>query len=273
MFIIFGSPRSGTTLLRESLNQHDKIFIPHETDFIVPIAFVLDRVSDPRVGREIISNLIPATRDFGPSVGQFLSPSEVRDLVHVADYSLPMILNALYGAIGNKLGREVVGDKSPNDLGFIGILKKVGLFTSDIRIIHIVRDVRDVIMSLKNTEWAPKDIETYFPRIWEGSNLNLTTFLEDSQYPYFRIRYEDMVSNPGNMLPLLCNYLGVQYSEKILNTANFGNDLKHLDHHRNLDKGFMVDRCYAWKSMMPTEWVENCSNMAKEGLRVFNYDS
>jgi len=273
MFIIFGSPRSGTTLLRESLNQHDKIFIPHETDFIVPIAFVLDRVSDPEVGRAIISNLISATRDFGPSIGQFLSANEVTELVHVADYSLPAILKALYGAIGNKLGREVTGDKSPNDIGFIGILKKVGLFGSDIRIIHIVRDVRDVVMSLKNTAWAPKDVVNYFPRIWEGSNLNLVRFIDKSQYPYFRIRYEDMVSNPGGKFPLLCDFLGVEYSEKILNTSNFGDDLKHLDHHRNLDKGFMVERCYAWKSTMSTELARYCTNSAKEGLRLFGYES
>ena len=202
MFIIFGSPRSGTTLLREALNQHNKIFIPHETDFIVPISFVLDRVSDPGIGREIISNLIAATHDFGPSIGNFLSAKEVKDLVHNADYSLSAILNALYGEIGNKLGREAVGDKSPNDLAFIGILKKVGLFESNIRIIHIIRDVRDVVMSLKNTKWAPENIVNNFPRIWEGSNLNLVRFMDESQHPYFRVRYEDMVINPGSVMPL-----------------------------------------------------------------------
>lgn len=87
--------------------------------------------------RKILSNLITATRDFGPSIGKFLTADEVKELVQNAGYSLPAILNALYGEIGNKLGCEAVGDKSPNDLGFIGILKKVGLFNSHIRIIHI----------------------------------------------------------------------------------------------------------------------------------------
>lgn len=272
MFIIFGSPRSGTTLLREALNQHDDIFIPHETDFIIPISFVLDRISQADVGREIISNIIPATRSFKPSIGKFLSAGEVKDLVHAAGYSLADILNTLYEAIGDKLGRKVVGDKSPNDLGYIGILRKNGLFKSNIRIIHIIRDVRDVIMSLKNTKWAPKTAENYFPRVWESSNLNLARFLDEDQHPYIRIRYEDMVSKPGEIFTQLCQFLEVPYSEKVLNTAGFGHDLKHLDHHRNLDKGFMADRCYAWKSEMPAEMASKCANSAREGLRVFGYE-
>ncbi|QHW31542.1 sulfotransferase [Paenibacillus rhizovicinus] len=35
MFIIFGSPRSGTTLLSSVLDAHDDIVVPDETDFIV----------------------------------------------------------------------------------------------------------------------------------------------------------------------------------------------------------------------------------------------
>lgn len=71
-------------------------------------------------------------------------------------------------------------------------------------------------MSLQNTKWTPKDAVNYFPRIWEGSNLNLARFLDESQHPYFRIRYEDMVSNPSSVLPHLCDFLGVKKSEKIL---------------------------------------------------------
>ena len=46
MFIIFGAPRSGTTLLSSSLNLNDSIVIPHETDFIVPLSFVCRSVKD-----------------------------------------------------------------------------------------------------------------------------------------------------------------------------------------------------------------------------------
>ncbi len=34
MFFVFGSPRSGTTLMAQCLSSHTDIIIPHETDFI-----------------------------------------------------------------------------------------------------------------------------------------------------------------------------------------------------------------------------------------------
>ena len=38
MFIIFGSPRSGTTLLASSLDQNDQLVVLDESDFIIPMA-------------------------------------------------------------------------------------------------------------------------------------------------------------------------------------------------------------------------------------------
>jgi hypothetical protein len=57
-FFIFGSPRSGTTLLCASLELNDKIVVPDETDFVVPMGFIFDRVKDVAVGRDLIASLI-----------------------------------------------------------------------------------------------------------------------------------------------------------------------------------------------------------------------
>jgi hypothetical protein len=46
MLFVFGSPRSGTTLLAQILNSHPEIVVPHETDFIIPFVFVFDRIPD-----------------------------------------------------------------------------------------------------------------------------------------------------------------------------------------------------------------------------------
>jgi len=51
MFVVFGSPRSGTTLLAATLNQNDNIIIPDETDFIIPLAFLLKTVKDEEKGK------------------------------------------------------------------------------------------------------------------------------------------------------------------------------------------------------------------------------
>jgi len=72
MFIIFGSPRSGTTLLASSLDQNDQLVVLDESDFIIPMAFILDRVKNERVGRRLIAEVIAQTQRFPDTLGRFV---------------------------------------------------------------------------------------------------------------------------------------------------------------------------------------------------------
>ena len=85
MFFIFGSPRSGTTLLCSSLDLNDEIVVPDETDFIVPLGFIFDRVKDAAVGRDLIATLIVSTDRYPHSLAEFLSKEEVRETVLSTD--------------------------------------------------------------------------------------------------------------------------------------------------------------------------------------------
>jgi len=272
MFILFGSPRSGTTLLKEMLCQHPSLVVPHETDFIIPIAFILDRVQDVPVGKGLIAELICSTSAFEPSLGRYLDRKEVKEVVERSQYSLPSLLDGIYAAVARKAGARIAGDKSPNDLGFIGILKKIGLFASDIRIIHIVRDVRDVILSLKKTEWAPADIEHYFPRIWAGSNLNLRRFASQGTTPYLRICYEDLVLDDAAELNRICEFLGVGFDQRMCDYSRHGKELAHLAHHQNLGKGMQQNRRFAWKQSGDSALIDACQLHAGVALREFGYE-
>lgn len=273
MFLIFGSPRSGTTLLKEALCQNPGITIPHETDFIIPLAFLVDRIKNPEVGRRLISQMIVSTNAFSPSIGRFLSPNEVEEIVNRSPYSLGAILTELYRAVAIKSYSSIAGDKSPNDLGFAGILRKAGLFDSGVKFIHIVRDIRDVILSLKGTSWAPRDIDTYFPRIWASANLNLKQFTNCRADSYFFMRFEDFVAEPQHYLEKICGFLCVKFSKAMLNWPEMGCDLKHLKHHANLGQYPIIDRCYAWK-LCNTEFdFSKISKQAGEALTEFGYET
>lgn len=271
MFMIFGSPRSGTTFLRESLNQNPAIIIPHETDFIVPLAFLIDRIRDQKIGRRLASEMIVSTKDFVASIGRYLTPSEVESCVCAADYSVPAILENLYGRVAEKAGASIAGDKSPNDLGSLGILCNTQVFDSDIKVIHIVRDVRDVALSMQSTTWAPQNIEKTFPGIWNNTNLNLRRFATQRPENYFFVRYEDLVVDPDSILPRLCDFLGVAFDDRMIDWPSLGEELRHLPHHKNLGQPPLISRCFAWKksgNAASFPWAETAS----EALREFNYE-
>ena len=81
MFIIFGSPRSGTTLLASSLDQNDQLVVLDESDFIIPMAFILDRVKNERVGRRLIAEVIAQTQRFPDTLGRFLQQTEIAGIL------------------------------------------------------------------------------------------------------------------------------------------------------------------------------------------------
>lgn len=219
MFFIFGTPRSGTTLLAQCLNAHRELVVPYETDFIIPMAFLFDRVTDPAVGRELISKLIVSSAAFGRSIGEHIGADDVRDAVYGSDYHPAAVLSAIYGKVAAAAGARLAGDKSPNDLFFIRMLLKTGGISPTMKILHIVRDIRDVMVSLNKTGWAP-DLDLYFPRYWCAHNLYLNAIEGREPGRYLLVRYEDLVRDPAGELGKCCDMLGVTFEEEMLLPTN-----------------------------------------------------
>ncbi len=242
MFIIFGSPRSGTTLLASTMDSNDSVLIPRETDFIVPTAFVVDRVKDQKVGKKLIAELITSAEGLANSIGEYLSERDVKKIVSRSEYSLTGIVSQLYEAIADKERAKIAGDKSPNDLNFLRILVKTGLVDSDVKVIHIIRDIRDVVLSLKKVSWAPRDIETRFPRLWNYSNLYLRGLYAPRPEKYLLIKYEDMVMNPAEIFQKITDFLGVRFQDKMFDHNRRGTRYSCHADHTNIARPFLADR-------------------------------
>lgn len=270
MFFIFGMPRSGTTLLARMLNAHRDVLVPHETDFIVPMAFLMDRIPDARVGRPLLTRLICSTSGFKASLGEWLTVDDVTACVEQAEYHPPAVLDSLYSTMAARAGKRLAGDKSPNDLNFIRILDKTGVTHARTRIIHIVRDVRDVMVSLHRTGWV-QDLDRWFPRQWANQNLYLQEQLAD-QDRYFFLRYEDLVADPRGNAVDLCEWLGLPWDERMLDNQARGHArYESMTQHSRLALG--VDRAAIgqYQSEATPEQVAQWAMQAQEALERFGY--
>jgi len=271
MFIIFGTPRSGTTLLASSLDQNDQIVVPDETDFIIPMAFVFDRVKDPAQGRRLMAELIVQTERFPKTLGQYLTPSDVIESLATCEYSLPAILEAIYGRVAQVAGRRVPGDKSPNDLVYCRILLKHGLARSPIKVIHVVRDIRDVLLSL--AEAQPQDaaeLNLYFARSWAQSNLFLQDMYVGLPEKYLFLRYEDLVVEPEAEFRRIADFLGVPFQERMLDATTRSRRYQGMKQHQNLSLP-ISQRRGNWRETMPGELQARCAVQAGEALSRFGY--
>lgn len=271
MFFIFGMPRSGTTLLSQCLSAHTEIVVPHETDFVIPMAFLFDRIHDPEVGRELICKLIVNTAAFSGSLGEYVDAATVRDVVYASRYHPSDLLNALYRKIAEAAGAKIAGDKSPNDLNFLRMLVKTGGLSEDIKVIQIVRDVRDLMISVKKTGWVA-DLDLYFPRFWSNHNLYLNAIYRDKPARYLLLRYEDFVAAPEEHLSTACRFLGVEFQEGMLSPANRHGRYKNADDiHGNLYQPITTKRTGVYKTSLTEEALKNYETQAREALIAFGY--
>ena len=266
MFIIFGSPRSGTTICAQTLSAHPDITVPNETDFIVPIVFIFTRIPDPDLGKAMIADLIVNSRAFRNSIGEYLQPIEVRELVAECNYHPTNILSTLYNQIAVSSRAKLAGDKSPNDLDFIKILVESESI-SGVKVVHLVRDVRDMMVSLRDTGWLP-DADDYFPRLWAGNNLYLYTKYKHRPDDYLLIRYEDMVRIPSQVFNGICKFLRVNYNEEMLDPSM--RPARHQNR-ANLRKPIYTNRIGVYKSSLDKHLLANYERQAGEALEIFGY--
>ncbi|BCQ24037.1 sulfotransferase [Caballeronia sp. NK8] len=270
MFIVFGSPRSGTTLLKETLNLHPDIFIPMQTTFISTAAHVIGSVSSWEHAVRILAEIAAESDDYAGAFGSVLSKDEVRSAVMGAQPGLAGVLEALYGAMAGKLGKRICGDKSPDDLLSIRKLEQAGLLTSNLKFIHIVRDVRGSLASLLNVDWAPQGIEEYFPRIWNYTNLHLYRAMSGAPN-YMMLKYETLVAEPRPVVEQLVELLGLDFVPGMLDAERRGMSLRSNPSHLNLSRPFLPERAHAWRSKLTPGQIEHCESSAHEALKVFDY--
>ena len=270
MFFIFGSPRSGTTLLSQTLAAHSQVEIPYETDFIVPAAFIFDRIRDPAVGRPLIHGLMTESTGFKRSLGHYFEAEKLRELIYAADYSLADLLIAVYSHVADKAGKREAGDKSPNDLQFIRIITKQITAAPDIKVIHIVRDLRDVMVSVHERNWAG-DLDFYFPRVWGMSNLYLRELYRDDPSRYRLVRYEDMVGDMEASFRDLCGFLGVEFEPGMLDHRKRDPRFKRMPHHQGLFGPVSSERIGVYREQLEPARRERYEHQAAEALKSFGY--
>jgi len=105
-------------------------------------------------------------------------------------------------------------EKSPSNIRFIELIDK--LHDGNFKLIHIVRDGRDVILSRH-----PKSKERYWidPERWIA---DVSKGLSNIDHPsLYTIRYEDLVCQYRETIESVCQFLEIPFSEEILNWHQF----------------------------------------------------
>jgi sulfotransferase family protein len=204
---IIGLGRSGTTLLRLMLDAHSCLAIPPETGFLSDAAGLLD---DEATARERFLALVTAYKtwpDLGIETDQLWTALETIEPFTVADG-----VRALYRAYAQRHGKPRFGDKTP---GYTAKLHKVQAVLPEARFIHIIRDGRDVALSMRAV-WFGRDrsIDEHIDG-WRRKIQRARARSALCRW-YLEVRYEDLVRGPQAELRRICDFIELPYEHSML---------------------------------------------------------
>lgn len=273
MFLVLGQPRSGTTLVAQCLNAHPDLVVPDETDIVVPLAFLVDRIEDPDVGRDLAATLVSASKRFTGSLGEYLSAEQAAEVVRSAPWSLRGVLDALYAAVAESGGGRLGGDKSPNDLKYLRALLAVDLFGEDLPVIHVIRDIRDVLVSFHDLGWA-NGLPEGMVRMWTANNLMVRGTVPRRGSPYLLVRYEDVVADPEGRFRAMCDLLGVDFVPEMLDDERRYEQFaghREIGQHAQTFQPISASRIGRYRDAFDAVTIARIEQVAGEGLEVFGY--
>lgn len=276
-FFIVGADRSGTTLLRLMLTQHDDIHIPQESGF-------LDRLHDnctlygdftaPQQRwffiRDLQTNQATSQTYTFPIFDLTVEEAEAA-IEKSAPTDYAGACAAVYDASAAKKNAKRWADKTPRYVLSIGWLSQA---FPTAQFIHIIRDGHDAAASACRAGFYPNIRSA--ARGWAervaagrlgGSDL--------SNQRYSEIRFEELVHNPEKTLQEVCQWLSLSYTPRMLDFYDEGKS-RIPDAHSGLfnliDQPVDSSRAFAWKRQLSTIEIADVEDVAADLLQELGYE-
>ncbi|HBE71206.1 MAG TPA: hypothetical protein DDW52_23925 [Planctomycetaceae bacterium] len=200
---IVGTPRSGTTLLAATLDRHSNIAVTPEThfhtDFCEKNAGLFkgprEHLVETLLNDRYISDLRLDQNSLVEQIGQ--------------DWEDPAsVLRALMDTYRRANGKSIAAEKTPAHLHHVEKLLE-GSETS--RVVCIVRDGRDVAMSLLNMPSKPFPSLRRQALLWKHDARKIQLFEKTISDRFLRVHFEDLVSDPVPTLKKVVEFVGVEF--------------------------------------------------------------
>ncbi len=269
---IVGCPRSGTTLLQHMVDAHPQLAIMSEAQWI-PRRFKAGKGLTPE--GMVLPGLIPQLLEHPRFAALNISPEELRGLLGDSEpVSYADFVAGIFDLYGKAQGKALVGNKTP---GFVRRLDAFHALWPKARFVHLIRDGRDVCLSMGDWPKAqlkhPGDFATWkddsvsTTALWWELNVRLGRAVRNSLGPelYYEVRYESLVCNPAEECEALCAFLGVPYDGAML---RFHEGRTKADPALGAKTAWrpITPGLRDWRSQMPAEDVERFEAAAGELL-------
>lgn len=223
---IVGAPRSGTTLLAAQLSAHSKLSCGPETHFFRWLATtstqpLLDRHTWPQAALDFIASI--RYRQFqDQSTAQLITKygvtlQEIETALRDAQPSVAAMLASITEPYMRAAGKVRWVEKTPDHIEHLQLIRR---HFPRSPIIHIVRDPRDVALSLTRVPWGAASLTEAFLHI-RKLDCASADFLENDPGSH-TLHFEDLLQDPRRELQKICDFIDEPFEARMLNTAETG---------------------------------------------------
>jgi Sulfotransferase family len=257
--VIVGSGRSGTTYLNSLLVRSLGIGSSAEPKFVIPMYRQLYRFGNLEQAanlRRLVEKIHKAkVFDHLHRVRGISSrPEEILERVQAPTYT--GVLYAVFQLLAEKRNCSRLGYKDPFDVTHLPLLAQL-LPTA--RFIHIIRDGRDVALSLQKFSWGPTNLycgARYWARLVSTGRKDGA----DLGSRYFELRLEDLMLNPDKTAAELGGFINRgHHPEQVQNLVERVNQTRK------------AGNMQLWKQSMNEHQRYLCEAAAGDVLRACGY--
>jgi len=278
MFFILGRPRSGTTLLRTLFEAHLNTITAPECGFIINM--------EPKYGKvthwtkEVLVSFYDDLM-LNPKIGNWeLDRDKTIEslLLYQGENSFQNICKVIflnYKSVFASENVKWIADKNPTYATYASRLMKI---FPDAVFLHITRDPRDNIVSIKTFEFeAP--IAALLAYRWRNSSIKLFKLRKKYPKKFFHIRYEDLATEPSKYTQMMCNYLDIPFREDVFDYYKKADErLKgkvepaDLKFHKGLLNPINTNRLGLWETKLTDKEVRYAETVIGKWMEMYGYE-
>lgn len=268
---VVGNDRSGTTMLRLILDRSAELAIPPESMFLVDFAAARrrgrlgDRAAAERFLRRVWSH---------PKVQLWQLPSGPPELPSGLDHeqAYRFAVESPFRAYAQAQGKVRWGDKTP---WYVHHVEELLAVWPDARFVVLVRDGRDVALSVGRMPWGPNNAWSA-ARWWAGGIRAGAEAMRRHPEQVMQIRYEDLASDPASLARRIADFCGLSYESDML-AIERSQGTKVLEDQRdwftNIWSGINTAPIGKWRTRMGEEDQRVFLSIAGRELEELGYAS